>query len=247
MNSKCLIITGMHRSGTSLTASYLNMCGVNIGENLLKPFTDNVKGYYEDIDFLKFHKRIFKKNKKNMFLAQNFFFDIDDLRDALVLINKKTKALWGWKDPRTTLFLNFWQLLIYSPYFLFIYRNPFEVIDSLIRRKTDSALKINPFIAAKSWISYNEIILDFIKSNQQNTILINIRDLINNPQKFIFAINKKFNFDLSNENFIDVYDKNLFTTERIYKSISKIIIHFYKSKLSSLFQKLELIKFDLDY
>lgn len=237
----------MHRSGTSLIASYLKMCGLNIGENLLTPFKDNIKGYYEDVDFLKFHKKILYKNKKNMFLAKNVYFDIDDLREAFVLIHDKAKPLWGWKDPRTTLFLNFWQLLIDSPYFLFIYRHPFEVIDSLIRRKTDKELKINPFIAAKSWILYNEIILDFIKSNQQNTILINIRDLINNHQNFICAINKKFNFYLRNENFNKVYDKDLFTSEQIYRIITKIIIHFYRSKFNSLFRKLELLKYDLEH
>lgn len=247
MSSKCLIITGMHRSGTSLIASYLNICGVNIGENLLMPFTDNIKGYYEDIDFLKFHRKILEKNKRDMFLAKNLLYDIDDLKEAVSLVQKKSNALWGWKDPRTTLFLDFWLLLIGSPYFLFLYRNPSEVIDSLIHRKTDTLLKINPFIAAKSWIFYNEIILDFIKRNQQNTILINIQDLTNNPQKFIFSINQKFNFRLKNEDFNKVYDKNLFTTEKLKKNISKVIIHFYRSKLTSLFRKLELFKLKLDY
>jgi hypothetical protein len=222
------------------------MCGVNIGENLLKPFTDNIKGYYEDIDFLEFHKKILKKNKKSMFLAKNIYFDIEDLKEAIDLINRKTKKTWGWKDPRTTLFLNFWQPIIDSPCFLLIYRNPLEVIDSLISRKTDEMLRINPFIAAKSWILYNEIILDFIKSNKQNTILIDILDLINNPQNFILSINRKFNLNLRNESFSEVFDKNLFTTERSYKIISKIIFYFYKNRLSSLFQKLELMKFDLN-
>jgi len=46
--SDFLILTGMHRSGTSLMASILQSAGVNVGKNLLEPDKRNPHGFFED-------------------------------------------------------------------------------------------------------------------------------------------------------------------------------------------------------
>ena len=47
-----LTIAGMHRSGTSLAASWLQGCGLVIDNgNLIPPHPDNPKGFFEDRDF----------------------------------------------------------------------------------------------------------------------------------------------------------------------------------------------------
>ncbi|HEY9865953.1 MAG TPA: hypothetical protein V6D21_17410, partial [Candidatus Obscuribacterales bacterium] len=57
-----IIIAGMHRSGTSLTASLLQNLGVNIGKQLVGADYGNIKGHFENVDFVEFHKSIFKSN-----------------------------------------------------------------------------------------------------------------------------------------------------------------------------------------
>jgi hypothetical protein len=47
-----LIVTGMHRSGTSLTAAFLQAIGVDLGDKLLQGNYGNPKGYFEDVDFV---------------------------------------------------------------------------------------------------------------------------------------------------------------------------------------------------
>ena len=57
-NNQCtIVITGMHRSGTSLTASLLQSAGLNLGDRLMEATaTGNpLKGYFEDLDFVEFH------------------------------------------------------------------------------------------------------------------------------------------------------------------------------------------------
>ncbi|MEY2858272.1 MAG: hypothetical protein RLZZ74_2584, partial [Cyanobacteriota bacterium] len=44
-----MIITGMHRSGTSLTASLLQSAGVNLGDRLMSEDRGNSKGHFEDL------------------------------------------------------------------------------------------------------------------------------------------------------------------------------------------------------
>src|SRR5262245_3946517 len=53
----CYIVAGHHRSGTSVIASILQSAGLDIGQNLLGPDHGNVRGHFEDVDFLEFHRR----------------------------------------------------------------------------------------------------------------------------------------------------------------------------------------------
>ena len=55
-----VLVTGMHRSGTSAVAGTLRILGVDFGRKLLGPSYDNEKGFVEDIDFLALNERILK-------------------------------------------------------------------------------------------------------------------------------------------------------------------------------------------
>jgi len=46
-----LVITGMHRSGTSLVASLFAGAGVNVGTRLIGASRGNDRGHWEDLDF----------------------------------------------------------------------------------------------------------------------------------------------------------------------------------------------------
>ena len=137
MHKNILIIAGMHRSGTSLTANILQESGLYIGKNLLNSSVHNQKGFFEDIDFLKFHIDILGKNKKKHLLVRPYDFYIpgEIYSKAKELVKAKNiNKNWGWKDPRTTLFLSFWNELIPQAKYLIIYRPFLEVVDSLLRR-----------------------------------------------------------------------------------------------------------------
>jgi hypothetical protein len=53
-----LILTGMHRSGTSLMASLVQAMGIHVGDRLLAGDSFNAPGYFEDEDFLEFQRRV---------------------------------------------------------------------------------------------------------------------------------------------------------------------------------------------
>ena len=61
MNSKVLVIVGMHRSGTSVITQWLYRCGLFIGNNLVGPDTGNEQGHFEDADFLRLHQKFLRK------------------------------------------------------------------------------------------------------------------------------------------------------------------------------------------
>ena len=143
-----ICLTGMHRSGTSLMSSYFEKCGINMGENMVGAMRGNTRGHFEDTSFVSFHDEVLAENhchmyspKKQLNISEN---RIKQARD--IIKNKQLNTTsFGWKDPRSTLFLQFWSKLLPECKFVLLYREPYSVIDSLRRRGTDRRIKVFPW------------------------------------------------------------------------------------------------------
>ncbi|MGB3510427.1 MAG: glycosyltransferase [Microcoleaceae cyanobacterium] len=202
MKSTVFIITGMHRSGTSLTASLFQSIGVNIGEKLVGPEYGNIRGHFEDIEFVELQKGILRSQGLDDLGSSIGIEDIpvkkQHFKAAKRLIKKhqENHKFWGWKDPRSTLFLNFWLNLLPEAKFIFVYRSPWEVVDSLYRRATDDKLLEQPEIAVKMWLNYNQRILDFYQQKSQQCLIAKVHSIGKNPEHFIQAVKEKFEIDL---------------------------------------------------
>ena len=196
MSSTPLVITGMHRSGTSLLASAMQLSGVEIGDELLGASRSNVKGHYEDVDFLAFHEGVFEDNGTNVMEAHQLrALSISDERrqQAQHLVEaRRHHAVWGWKDPRTCLFLDFWESVLPSARYLFIFRDPRDVLDSLRRRGHPELfhhfhgawplrkLGFDTFRtrrAVQYWLSYNQAILDFATTRMDRCRVLELDQL----------------------------------------------------------------------
>jgi len=172
-------LTGMHRSGTSLMGNFLHHCGISMGKELIGAARGNRFGHFEDAEFVSFHSELLNRRRCHMYTpARNLEFTEQEARQALALVEQRRTEFkhWGWKDPRTTLFLHSWQRILPEARYILLYRSPYSVIDSLLRRATDRRLKLAPWIAASAWIRYNEEILSFYKAHKSHTLLININD-----------------------------------------------------------------------
>lgn len=214
-----LIITGMHRSETSLVSSLLQSAGLDIGKNLLPEGEGNPKGHFENVEFLNFHENVLSSlgiDKVGWTLQNKLTPPCSFLYQARQLIDKNQSLTqpWGWKEPRTTLFLDFWANLIPSAYFLFIFRCPWEVLDSIYRRG-DIVFHRNPYLAIQSWDSYNQAILSFYKHNSSRCLIYNLNQIIADPNNLINDIQKKFGISLSQ------VDKSIYEQDLLKQDISK--------------------------
>ncbi|MGJ8548656.1 hypothetical protein [Winogradskyella wichelsiae] len=139
MKNKILVVVGMHRSGTSLTTNWLQKCDLNIGTKLEGKKFSNPDGHFEDIDFLYLHEEILKSNEVPYHGTENpddFSINKSQKEEIKELLTIKNQNLeWGWKDPRTCLFLGVYRELIPEANYLVIVRPFTEIIDSLLRRK----------------------------------------------------------------------------------------------------------------
>ena len=224
--SQPLIITGMHRSGTSLLASFLQALGVNIGENLYEADAFNVRGYFEDVDFLEFQRGVLQKCcrsddggwidwgwTENESLNRQMFDDY--LEDAKKLIASRNECLsfWGWKDPRTSLMLDFWQGLLPDARYLLVYRFPWDVADSILRLNAD-IFNEHPDYPLRAWAFYNRNILDFYNRFSERCILVNINSLLEAPEVLIKLLETKLGLKITgytdSQKLRELYDGSLF-------------------------------------
>jgi len=129
----------MHRSGTSLVAQWLHSMGLYLGEDLLKANFSNEKGHFEDNDFLQLHRAILRAHDLSPSgLDKNISIKVSESErkkmERLVLRKMKQQDQWGWKEPRTCLFLNEYNKIIPDAKYLVVYRNFNEVVNSLVKR-----------------------------------------------------------------------------------------------------------------
>jgi O-antigen biosynthesis protein len=236
------IVTGMHRSGTSLTASLFQKVGVDIGKQLVGPAVGNVKGHFENVDFVEFHKSVLRSHgidelgctfEQRIPVAAEYV----EIAKRAIDQNQQTDNHWGWKDPRTALFWDFWLNLLPTANFICVYRSPWEVVDSLYRRGTDVSLLQNPQLAVKMWIHYNQKVLELYERFPDRCLLANVYPIGNTPELFIDRVNDKFNVNLGaipGDNF----EESLLVND-IVKSHRPSLIEQYFPEALELYQVLE--------
>jgi hypothetical protein len=242
MQKRTLIIAGMHRSGTSLITQWLTKCGMELGERLGGASTGNVEGHFEDCEFLKMHEEILDNHKlprSGLTVAHVDSFSIYEREKVKSIIKVKQQLYdqWGWKDPRTCMFLDVYQQLIPDACYMVIIRDYQSVISSLLRRdvkvmdKRYEGRKLLPRLAwfrfrrarkikafyrnhtqeyLKVWISYNQDILNCIKQLNRDAFVVVNYSMLNKADLPVFKyLQNQWDFSLKYFKFKDVFKENL--------------------------------------
>ncbi len=238
--SKMICITGMHRSGTSLVASWLEGCGLTLFDKA-GPHIGNPLGHYEDERILKVHmaaiRRIRNQSKGWIVGRKSKLSFTDHEKSQLVhIVNERFKLaeVWGWKEPRASLFLNEWKKMVPEMKTILLWRSCDLVVDSLIRRSKESSgepvFQINYNQAITNWKVYNESIYNYYLNNSDSAVLVNIDFVLKKSIDVIRKINEKFNIELEEKNIEANYHKeminlnidNVPTVTKFYKNIYNI-------------------------
>ena len=229
----------MHRSGTSLTASWLERCGFKLHNgNFFGADVGNPKGHFEDKDFVVLHSDAIKSESPASqgwkVHPQDFLsFSNEHLERAIKLVDQRNAkySLWAWKDPRTVIFLEQWKKIIPSLKVLFVWRPCSEVAHSLLKRskKSDRAVfKIKTTDSVKLWMSYNEKVCEYKEEYSDDTLLFPLEYVVHYDQNVLRIINEKFQTGLSGRPISEVYDKKLLKRSTVPLLI-RLICSYYKS------------------
>ena len=224
-SGRMLLITGMHRSGTSLVAGWLHACGMDLGEDFYEPTYGNPLGHFEDLDFVGFHKRALERQGLDFVLTpdQVITTTIEDTKDAYALLREKPgRQQWGWKDPRSALFLDFWRARLANVRVLGLYRPFSTVVDSLMRRDLlqpasawkKSLLPVwhspkNRWLTKRylgTWIRYNEALLAFADAYPDDVVLVRTDAVLQDEASLRAKLTGAWDFHLDNKSIATVYD-----------------------------------------
>jgi glycosyltransferase involved in cell wall biosynthesis len=180
-----LVIGGMHRSGTSLMAALAREAGFDLGTRLLLAGLGNPRGHFEDLEFLAFHDAALAARRAGALTVPPDFSFAPTAREEeaarALLAERQAKPRWGFKDPRATLFLDFWADRLPAARFLLLYRHPVEVILSLLRRGMNLEAMAYPASALRCWEVHNERALAFRMAHPERCELWDLRALAKDP------------------------------------------------------------------
>ena len=202
--SSPIIVAGMHRSGTSLVASLLTALSVDMGSRLLPRDPHNPLGYFEDVEFLELQRKILSRScapddgghpdwgwtETESLNPARFGEYLAEAR-ALIGIRAERPRPWGWKDPRTTLLLNFWDDLLEDARYVLVYRYPWDVSESMQRLAAEVFLR-NPEYAYRIWNYYNRHLLDFVVNHRAQCLLVSVNGLCKNPERLAHLLREKW-------------------------------------------------------
>jgi O-antigen biosynthesis protein len=151
----------------------LHRCGLELGpeSDLMPPQADNPDGFWEHIGFVALNEELLNELGGAWDLPpkadENFTHArLDPLRmKAQLLIEGFDSArVWGWKDPRNSLTLAFWQNLLPGLKTLIVVRNPLEVAYSMRERNGTSFS-----LGLRLWEIYNRRLIE--KANEQQRLV----------------------------------------------------------------------------
>ena len=237
LSEAVIIITGMHRSGTSLTTSLLQSAGVQIGDRLMGQGTGNTQGHFEDLDFVEFHQQVLASQGLDIagWTTENKIAVPAKYRQTAIdlLETRQAQLLWGWKDPRTTLFLDFWSQLLPRAKYVFIYRSPWQVLDSLFRRG-DLIFESDPNLALTQWCNYNRAILNFQQRFPSQCLLLEIDAIIQDSSQLTNLVNRQWDLKLRSPE--SLYQPAIFKGQDDYRQA--LVTKFFPHALD-LYQQLQ--------
>jgi Sulfotransferase family len=203
--TQVLCITGMHRSGTSLAASWLQRCDLPIADGrLLGPGVGNPRGHFEDLEFSDLQDGALRRAHGSWRATepQPLSFNAGEVEQARLLVARRNDRFprWGWKDPRTILFLHHWKRVIPDLKVLILWRPCAEVVDSLRKRgrsaPSELDLDISVRDAVRVWRHYNTEAYAFTSTHPDDVILAPIQSLIVADGAILEEINRRWRFDL---------------------------------------------------
>jgi hypothetical protein len=162
LQSGCILILGMHRSGTSCLAGSLQKRGLFLGEvHVSNPH--NRKGNRENQKCVDLNTSILRYNGAEWDRPplEKLTWNASHARELQAIVaafDAVNLPNWGFKDPRTLLTLPFWLSGIEKPQFIGTIRHPTLVAESLQRR--------NGFAITKGfdlWLAYNARLLQMLE------------------------------------------------------------------------------------
>jgi GT2 family glycosyltransferase/glycosyltransferase involved in cell wall biosynthesis len=154
-----------------MLAKLLHACGLDLGpESVLMPAqADNPEGFWEHLGFVALNDELLNELGGAWDLPpkvdENFKhprLDPLHMKARLLIEGFDSARVWGWKDPRNSLTLPFWENLLPGLKTLIVVRNPLEVAYSMRERNGASYS-----LGLRLWELYNRRLIETANEQQR--------------------------------------------------------------------------------
>lgn len=217
------VVLGMARSGTSVIARGLKALGIDWGKNLLPADNNwNAKGFWEDGDIVYKINRELVRTFDYSWQTENLLENIQANPElqrlqnlAIILLQQRLLRVdyWGFKDPRTSKLLPFWQSVFsrlnVNEHYIIALRNPLASAHSFAQL-TGYDFEIGLLL----WLLH--LIPAISQTTGKKRIMVSYELMLQNPRAQLERIKNYFHLSLLTNNAeIDEYvneflDKNLY-------------------------------------
>jgi len=199
----CILILGMHRSGTSAFTGILEMLDVSLGNKLLEANEANAKGYFENEEIFKINEYFLSELNSSW---HDVFFhdkDINKIKDLSILKNFivsefKDREIFAIKDPRITFLFPLYKRVLtelnIDIKIVVPYREAYEVAKSIEKRDQISFEK-----ALYLWTYH--ILMTHKHTKEFQRYFFNYSELLQDPQKIYLDMFEHLSLDLK-DNFL---------------------------------------------
>jgi GT2 family glycosyltransferase/glycosyltransferase involved in cell wall biosynthesis len=162
----------------------LHCCGLELGpkSELMPPQADNPEGFWEHLGFVALNDELLGVLGGAWDVPPTASEGFDTARldpsrlKARLLIEKFDSATaWGWKDPRNSLTLPFWQQQLPRLKTIVVVRNPLEVAHSMRERNGTSYS-----FGLRLWEIYNRRVIE--TANTQERLVTNYDEFFDDPE-----------------------------------------------------------------
>lgn len=210
---KNVLVVGMPRSGTSMTASIFTKSGYFVAENesyeLRKGDEYNPSGYWEAESLIKCNAEIFEAagfqhNNTWLFeaITDNQVSNISKVtpqnnhKDLIATFEKNRP--WIWKDPRLCYTLSYWWPLLNpeTTRVLLLKRDPNEIYNSFLRVKWRTPGEANKLDVFDRIEDHLKAAKNAIERYNIPYVEVHYSDYKNNPDDTVNKINQTFNIQI---------------------------------------------------
>lgn len=225
-----LVILGYHRSGTSAVSQNCNAAGLFVGFEMLEANATNPMGHFEDVQILDLHVDILSYNGEHWLAPSPFtpIYTRKFFNQARHIASERDLefAVWGFKEPRTCLFLDLWELVLNDPRYIVCLRHYESCIYSLQRRSLKDIKDIkerkcaliqgskiaDPTELCLSWINYMDNILRLLSRSPEKCLVFRV-DKAEGDQSLAKNINDRFGTNLDPIKIEETFQPALFNKQ----------------------------------
>ncbi|NUQ82471.1 MAG: hypothetical protein HUU10_12735 [Bacteroidetes bacterium] len=202
MTKTCIIILGMHRSGTSVVTGSVGMAGADLGPNLLGEIYYNPRGLFEDAKINLINSRFLYNQKTGWYRFFRYHpsekTDSSPLRRLGTIIDQFTGDVMVIKDPRIVLLIPLYLQVLKQreirPVFVIVNRNPHHIAVSLWKRDKMPLL----YAYALTRFYYRQM-NRFLANTTATRVVIEYNDFLDNPVDSIKSIFQKAGLPLDEQ------------------------------------------------